>query len=280
MTATPSDPATHVGRTRVLHDVVTAATLERMAATLDWPVPGGDLPPLWHWLFACPPIPRADMGPDGHERLGLFMPDIAGALRMWAGSDIRFLAPVRVGDALAVRSTIASVVAKPQAARCLWFVDVAHEWHANGIAAIVDRQTIVYRVGDGAKPARAAAAPPPPAESPLRSIVFDDLDLFRYSALTFNSHRIHLDRAFCQQETGDARLVVHGPLLATLAAHGAQELLGAPLTRFSFRSRQPVREGERIGLFRQDAQPDRCALQIIGSDGSMRLEAQAWSATA
>lgn len=271
----PSEPAGCVGRSRTVEDRIGASVVERMAATLGIAAPTHQLPPLWHWLFANPAIPQADLGPDGHERLGLFMPDIPEALRMWAASDVRFFAPVRIGNAVSVSSSITGVTPKQRPDECLWFVDVTHEWAAAGAPALVDRQTVVYRVGAGARTAR----PPMRHESdvgiPLVKAQFDDTALFRYSALTFNSHRIHLDRTFCRDETGDGRLVVHGPLLASIAAGAARDMLGADLTSFRFQARYPVREGEEISVMCLKHDRDGCALRIVGPDGGVRLEAQA-----
>jgi 3-methylfumaryl-CoA hydratase len=271
-----TDLRNHIGRTRTACDIVTRSTLTRLAVTLGWEAPDHQVPPLWHWLFATPVVSKVDLGEDGHERLGLFMPDIPDALRMWAAGDVQFEAPIFVGDCVEARSTITRIVEKERPGERLWFVDVLHEYHVRQTVAVREVQTIVYRVRPSplmvkdAKPIIGIRRHPE-----ILSATFSDLDLFRYSALTFNSHRIHLDRAFCRQNMGDARLVVHGPLLATLAARAAEIVLEADLASFSFKARRPVREQERISIIPVSVAERECQLQIVGEDGGIRLEATA-----
>jgi 3-methylfumaryl-CoA hydratase len=244
-----------VGRNETADDVATASPPRALAATLEVPLPAaGVLPPLWHWLYFLP-MPRAsEIGPDGHARRGGFLPPVPLPRRMWAGSRMEFQAPLRVGDALQRRSTIEAVQSKQGQSGALVFVTVRHELHVNAATApaLTEWHDIVYR--EAPPPALAtpvvadavSAAPAEPAAGParapgdwLRVLVPDEVLLFRYSALTFNGHRIHYDRRYAMQQEGYPGLVVHGPLIATLL----MELLRAHL--------QP---GEQVQAFRFKAQ--------------------------
>ena len=208
-----------IGRSETVHDQVTAAPVAALAATLDHPaVPAGALPPRWHWLYCLPMHRQSDIGPDGHARRGGFLPPVPLPRRMWAGSQFEFHAPLHVGDAIERTSTIADVAAKPGRSGALVFVKVRHEVRRNGAAApaLVEFHDIVYR--EAPRP----DDPVPPPQAALldaawtRQVVPDDVLLFRYSALTFNGHRIHYDRQYVTQVEGYPGLIVHGPLIATL----------------------------------------------------------------
>ena len=215
-----------IGRTETVEDTATATPYGALAATLDWPAPPGQerpasgtpLPSLWHWLYFLPIYQQSEIGPDGHAKRGGFMPPVALPRRMWAGSDFIFNEPLRIGDHLSRTSTIADVKEKSGRTGALIFVKVRHEIRRNGATnvALTEHHNIVYRAaaqpGDAAPPPQAA-----PAESAWeRRIVPDDVLLFRYSALTFNGHRIHYDRQYVTEVEGYPGLIVHGPLIATL----------------------------------------------------------------
>jgi 3-methylfumaryl-CoA hydratase len=194
---------------------------------------------------------------------------------MWAGSTIRFIAPLRVNDMVEAQTTIADVVEKTTPRQRLHFVTLRHEYRNDAGPMIEDVQTLVYRVQiDGAR-TQEPAEKAPVDETILATFRLNDTELFRYSAVTFNSHRIHLDRAFCQAELGTPRLVVHGPLLATIAARAAATVLGRELTAFSFRARRPIFEDEEFIVALVASAPGECAVTIRGTDGSARLEATA-----
>jgi len=211
-----------IGRSETLRDTITAAPVRALTATLDHPAApvesGAPLPPLWHWLYFLPTHRQSEIGPDGHARRGAFLPPVPLPRRMWAGSQFEFRAPVRVGDAVERTSTIAEVSEKDGRTGKLIFVKVCHEVRRNGTRdpAIVEFHDIVYR--DARKPTD-VDPPPQPAERGApwqRETVPDDVLLFRYSALTFNGHRIHYDRRYVTEVEGYPGLVVHGPLIATL----------------------------------------------------------------
>jgi 3-methylfumaryl-CoA hydratase len=224
MNATPSalsELREWIGRRETVQDHIGATPVRALTATLDQPaapVPDGTpLPPLWHWLYFLPMHRQSEIGADGHARRGGFLPPVPLPRRMWAGSQFEFRSPVRVGDAVERTSTIADVTSKEGRSGPLVFVKVRHEVRCNGAAdpAIVEFHDIVYR--DAKK---AGDVDPPPTPAPQgewqRAIVPDDVLLFRYSALTFNGHRIHYDRRYVTEVEGYPGLIVHGPLIATL----------------------------------------------------------------
>lgn len=253
-----------IGRSERAHDLVTAAPCAALAATLDqapWhPSPGTPLPPLWHWLYFLPTPRRSELGPDGHAARGGFLPPVALPRRMWAGSQLAFHAPLRVGDALERRSTIESISEKSGRSGRLVFVRVRHEIARQGdeAPALTEHHDIVYR--DAPSPAAQPAATPPgtaqpaatqpaaPAPTPApegaawtRRWAPDDVLLFRYSALTFNGHRIHYDRRYVTEVEGYPGLVVHGPLIATLLLELLRERLpAARVLAYRFRAIRPT----------------------------------------
>lgn len=211
-----------IGRTESVDDVITATPCAALAATLDHPAErpasGFALPPLWHWLYFLPLHQQSEIGADGHARRGGFMPPVPLPRRMWAGSQFEFHAPIRVGDSVRRLSTISAVSEKSGRSGPLVFVKVRHEVFCNGNAspALTEFHDIVYR--EAARPGD-VTPPPVPAEKGAawqRRIVPDDVLLFRYSALTFNGHRIHYDRKYVTEVEGYPGLIVHGPLIATL----------------------------------------------------------------
>src|SRR5688500_7286872 len=190
-----------IGRTETVSDIVTPTPYAALSATLDRPAerpaPGTPLPALWHWLYFLPLHRQSEIGPDGHAKRGGFLPPVPLPRRMWAGSQFQFHEPVRVGDADTRDSMIHDVTEKPGRTGPLVFVKVRHEISREGASgvAITEFHDIVYREAPSKAPGADDVAPPPqaaPAESPWETKwVPDDVLLFRYSALTFNGHRIH-----------------------------------------------------------------------------------------
>jgi len=265
-----SDPRAWIGRIETVHDTIGPTPVIALTATLDHPaaavLTGVPLPPLWHWLYFLPMHRQSEIGPDGHAKRGGFLPPVPLPRRMWAGSQFEFRAPVRVGDAVARTSTIDDVTSKEGRSGKLVFVKVRHELRCNGAAdpAIVEFHDIVYREAK-----RPTDVEPPPQAAPTgaawqREIVPDDVLLFRYSALTFNGHRIHYDRKYVTEVEGYPGLIVHGPLIATLL----MDLLrrhapAAEVANFRFKAVRPTfdlhpfrlngqREGNTVKLWAQD----------------------------
>jgi 3-methylfumaryl-CoA hydratase len=238
-----------IGRTETLHDHVRATPVAALAATLDrspeWPPAGSVLPPLWHWLFFLPLHPHSEIGADGHPRRGGFLPPVPLPRRMWAGSQFEFRVPIRVGESIARTSTIEDVTVKSGRSGRLVFVKVRHDVCAQGDAepALREWHDIVYRESQGTGEAAAPAAAP--AESSWRRrIEPDPVLLFRYSALTFNGHRIHYDRDYATRVEGYPGLVVHGPLIATLLMDLLRrERPDAWVTAFRFKAVRPLFDG-------------------------------------
>lgn len=223
--ATVAHLQTWQGRSETLHDTATAQPIAALAATLDRgdapPVPGTPVPPLWHWLYFLPLARHSALGEDGHPRRGGFLPPVPLPRRMWAGGRLRWEAdnPLRVGQALSRTSTIESVVHKSGRSGELLFVQVEHRYDNPQGLALTEQHDIVYRpMPDPAAPAPAPQRPPLAGQEGAwaRSVTPDDVLLFRYSALTFNGHRIHYDRRYVTGVEGYPGLVVHGPLIATL----------------------------------------------------------------
>ncbi len=245
---TAQDLAGWIGRETLAHDVVTPGPVRGLLATIAStdiePAAGSAAPILAHWLYFLPYAPLADVGPDGHPKRGGFMPPIPLPRRMWAGSRLEFLKPLRVGAAVTRRSVIGDVKEKSGRTGALVFVRVDHEVSDEAGVVLRDSHDIVFR--DLPPPEAPASPPPPPTPAPenpqwARQVDPDPVLLFRYSALTFNGHRIHYDQPYVTQVEGYPGLIVHGPLLATLLVH---ELTtrhpGAALATFTFRAVKPV----------------------------------------
>ena len=237
-----SELSSWIGRSEAREDVVTAAPLAELSALLDRddPLPreGDAIPPLAHWLYFLDTHRQSGLGPDGHPRRGEFLPPVPLPRRMWAGSRLEFLRPLAVGTRATRKSTIKDVSVKEGRSGTLVFVTVRHEISdAKGIA-ITDEHDIVYR-GEGGGIAAPVAAPG--NEAWRREIHPDPVLLFRYSAVTFNGHRIHYDHPYVTQVEGYPGLIVHGPLIATLLV----DLLRrnrpqANLRRYTFRAMRPL----------------------------------------
>jgi 3-methylfumaryl-CoA hydratase len=266
MSESSQDLAAWLGRTDQHRDVVTAGPLDRLSATLDRSDPpytaGDPVPPLGHWLFFLPDARQSEIGPDGHPKRGGFLPPVHHLpRRMWAGSRVTFPGEIRVGDAIERRSVIAAIKEKAGRASPLVFVTVRHEiGRANEPPAIIDEHDIVYR-GLDAAPAGTPPEPPPAGAWRLR-LAPDAVQLFRYSALTFNSHRIHYDRTYVTGVEGYPGLVVHGPLIATLLVDLIRrQAPAARVDSFSFRAVSPLFDGNEMSV---NADPP-------GADGRMKL---------
>ncbi|MBU9309093.1 FAS1-like dehydratase domain-containing protein [Burkholderia multivorans] len=211
-----------IGRREDSVDRITPAPIRLLRATLDDAEPSAlpdTLPPLWHWLYFLPGERQSNIGTDGHARRGGFLPPVALPRRMWAGGRLQFLRPLAVDTPIQRRSTIANVQSKSGRSGQLVFVTVLHEiGDAQGVA-IREEQDIVYR--DAPPPAAAGTPAPAPQPAPTdeqysRIVTPDPVLLMRFSALTFNGHRIHYDRPYAMEEEGYPGLVVHGPLIAML----------------------------------------------------------------
>jgi len=267
------------GRSEDAQDTAAPSTAGQLAATLDWPqapAVGDELPALWHWTMFTPRAAQSAIGPDGHPRKGGFLPPVPLPRRMWAGGRLEWQAPLRVGDSVRRTSTIASITHKSGRSGDLVFVTVRHVLTGPQGPALTEEQDIVYR--PAARPGDAVAAPQPaPADAAWsRRIDVDPVMLFRYSAVTFNGHRIHYDRSYATHEEGYPGLVVHGPLIATLLADLARrERPNSPLQRFSFRALRPTFDLNPFHVCGQPAADGRSA-NLWGRDheGALTMQAE------
>lgn len=231
-----------IGRTESRRDRIDPVAVDRLELTLDREptlTAGDPLPPMWHTLAFADVVRHARLGPDGHPERGGFLPPVALPRRMWAGSRIRYDAPVPIGADAQRISTIDDVAIKEGKSGTLCFVTVSHETTVDGVVCMTEEQDLVYR-DDPAPDAPKPSPKPAPTDAEVsESFTPSEVQLFRYSALTFNGHRIHYDRTYAHEVEGYDGLVVHGPLTAALLADLAVRTAG-PLREFSFRGTSPL----------------------------------------
>ena len=274
-----------IGREDIRHDRVEASSVSRWLATLDRSAPAdGSVPQAHHWCLCLPDAPTATLGADGHplreDSDDSFLPPIPLPRRMWAASKVEFLAPLLPGQSVMRRSRVASITEKQGGTGKLVFAEVAHETHGDGELAVRETQSIVFREP---APAGVAPAPPPPGDGSFdpsawethRLLMPSEALLFRYSALTFNSHRIHYDLPYATLAEGYRGLVVHGPLTATLLLDLAARHFGDnALTRFDFRGTSPAICGEGLHLVLRGTS-DAIELGAFAADGRQVMAATA-----
>lgn len=233
-----------VGRIEQACDTITPRQARQMAATLGSDGlalnQGDPLPPLWHWMGWQNDTQMAGLGPDGHPARGGFLPPIALERRMWAGGRLQFHGPLKIGLPLQRRSEILKVAQKTGATGDMVFVTVGHHIHGPDGLAVTEEQDIVYRaMPDDFTPPSPMIAPDAPAWDVSMSM--DTARLFRYSALTFNAHRIHYDLPYARDVEKYPGLVVHGPMQAMLLMAAAREhAAGANPASFGFRGIRPL----------------------------------------
>lgn len=276
---TLEDYSAWVGREETRTDVLTAMPVAALNALLDRdeapPEPGDPIPPLAHWLYFLPLHRQSLIGPDGHMSRGEFLPPVPLPRRMWAGSRLEFLRPLRVGAHATRVSRIASVKTKQGRSGALVFVTVRHEIAVDGQVALTDEHDIVYR-GEGGK-AVADAVPAPPDAAWRREIRPDPVLLFRYSAITLNGHRIHYDHPYTTRVEGYPGLIVHGPLIATLLVDLLRRNVpGAVLRTFRFRALRPLFDTAPFAtLGMPEATAGAARLWTRDAEGAMTMEAEA-----
>jgi 3-methylfumaryl-CoA hydratase len=246
---------------------------QAMHATLDArdapPRAGDALPACWHWLYFLDAAPSRELGTDGHPARGGFLPPVPLPRRMWAGSRLEFLAPVALGSTVRKVSRVVAVEEKAGRSGRLCFVTVEHETFAAVDLAIRERQDIVYREASReSQQVRAEAAPS--GANWERTWTLDAPRLFRYSALTFNSHRIHYDRNYAMNEEGYPGLVVQGPLLAMLMLELVRERWPARrIATFEFRALAPLFDDGKPVRVCAAAEAERVALWVADADGGL-----------
>lgn len=279
MTTTTDDYSAWIGRTEIVEDDLSPAAALAAAATLDdttTPLSQGNaLPPLWHWFYFLPKTPQAKLGSDGHPQRGGFMPPIPYPRRMFAGARLRFHRPLVTGQPARREGVIRNVSQKTGRSGSLAFVTVGYTYHQHGHLCLDEEQDIVYREPGPPVPAPPSIdLPPVPAGAWSRLITPDPRLLFRFSALTFNAHRIHYDRPYAMTEEGYPGLVVHGPLTAILLLELVRHHTSRPITGFSFRGQAPLFD---LAPFRLVGLPagHQIELQAQGPDGQTAMTATA-----
>lgn len=210
----------HVGRSETLSCNIAHHTAAALAATLDVEAPeeGTPLPPLWHWIYFLPAVRQSDLGPDGHPLQGGLIPHMPLPRRMWASSRLTYQRDLLVGTDATRTATLTSLELKQGQSGTLIFAKVRNEISDGTGTALIEEQDIVYREAAVPGAAQAPAKPAPATSQWEQRVQPDTRLLFRYSALTFNAHRIHYDRPYTTEVEGYPGLLVHGPLIATLLA--------------------------------------------------------------
>jgi len=282
-----------LGRSEITTDRVDLQRVQQLAASLDLDhqrfASGSVLPPLWHWIFATPVSSLHQAGPDGHTARGGFLPPIDLPRRMWAGSRLQWHSDVQVDEPIRRHSTVTAIEPKTGRSGSLVFVTVRHSWHCQDRLVIDEEQDIVYRdipqiESPQANRRQAARVWRENLEGAARlasrngmsearcRLQADEVLLFRYSALTFNSHKIHYDRRHCVEVEKYPGLIVHGPLMACLMAGLAWFQSGCERPKyFAFRAVSPVFDGEPVDIVsRQHA--FSASEDLLGSMPAVRAE--------
>ena len=286
-------------RTRVREDIIAPWPAQAMLGLLDRDprtlAVGDPLPLGWHWLYFKQPLRASDLGTDGHERRGAFMPEVDLPRRMWAGGTLRALRPARIGGAAELRSEIGEVKEKRGRSGRLVFVTVRHALVQDGRACVEEDQVIVYRqagprVATGVlRPQPAPPQPPVAIPEPTpewrESFLPTRVTLFQFSALTYNGHRIHYDHPYVTEREGYRDLLVHGPLTALLLLDAVRRHTARPVSRFRYRALAPLYVGQPITLAaRSDAAgasnadrapatppPDERIVEALRPDGTVAM---------
>lgn len=270
-----------INRSETVTDIITATPFAALAATLDEesvrPSQGTALPPLWHWLYFLPIHKQSELGPDGHALRGGFLPPVTRPRRMWAGGQFKFYSPLRIGDRVKRRSTIVSISEKIGRSGGLTFVKVRHDIFCNDASSIsmTEYHDIVYKDANKSRGSDTKTIQTIDKSSTWsRKIVPDDVLLFRYSALTFNGHRIHYDRQYATEIEHYPGLIVHGPLIATFLIDLLRENLPERMVLdFEFRAIYPTFDLNPFSV--HGLQVDENTIELWACDHERHLTMQA-----
>ena len=270
-----------VGRTERTTDHVDADRVSKMHATIsdDSPlIQVGDLVPLlWHWMFFPAVAHRGELGRDGHPKKGGFLPPIDLPRRMWAGGRLEFSKAIAVGEVLDRTSTIKSIAPKQGRSGKMVFVTVEHQINCGGSNRLTEQHDIVYRED----PNSTSNSAPSYIDAPSSwehtfDIIPDPVTLFRYSALTFNGHRIHYDRKYCNEVEGYPGLVVHGPLIATyLVKLLTERYPNVDVDAFQFRAMKPIFDLHSFSVFSEQQSEAEIMLWAADHEGHVNMKANA-----
>ncbi|WP_106401695.1 acyl-CoA dehydrogenase [Actinocorallia populi] len=252
----------------------------RVAAVLDDPLDprdGAALPVLWHWAFATPTAPTGDLGPDGHPRIPSGGPTKGLPRRMWAGGRVRVLGDLELGADVTRASSVLRAERKRARSGELMVVTVEHRLGRDGETLLVEEQDLVYRAQGAPVPLpEGSHREPAPEGGWAEELVRTPVDLFRFSAVTFNSHRIHYDHAYATAEEGYPALVVHGPLSAMTLAGSVRARTGRELAGFSFRATAPLFVDVPFTIVGAPAgEEDVYDLKVVRNDGTTAMTATA-----
>jgi 3-methylfumaryl-CoA hydratase len=269
-----------IGATDTAEEEISLFPALALAATLDDTETqfgiGSPLPPVWQWFYFLPKAPQSKLGPDGHPERGGFMPPIDLPRRMFAGARMKFLKPLVIGKTARRDAEILKVSQKEGRTGKLAFVTVGYKISQDGVPCIEEEQDIVYREPGAQVPAPTPVAlPPQPDGAWTRTITPDPRLLFRFSALTFNAHRIHYDRPYAMSEEGYPGLVVHGPLTAIFLMELVRKHGGRPVASFSFRGQAPLFDLAPFRLVGAPTAPTTVELEAHGPDGKTAMSAVA-----
>lgn len=262
-----------VGRKETAVDIITESLLERFNKTVlrDEAIRGGPTAGI-HWCLSPPTVSISDVGEDGHPKKGGFLPPIPLTYRMWASGKINFQKPLPFNQPVSRCSEILDVKLKQGRAGPLIFVDVGHQFTMGEEEYLYETQTLVYKDSSGAGTPTILEEPEIISE---RTLYPDSVLLFRYSALTFNGHRIHYDYPYATNEEGYPDLVVHGPMIATFLMHFAAECATRRrLLSFQFRGVSPAFSGRPLRLIASKVDHG-LSLEARGEDGRLIMKATA-----
>ena len=265
-----------IGREQTVDEVIDPVAVRRLELTFGrTPTlgPGDALPPMWHPLAFADVVPHGGLGEDGHPARGGFLPPVALPRRMWAGSRIEYHAPLSIGALARRTSRIENVVIKEGSSGTLCFVTVEHVTEADGHACMTEQQDLVYRDDPAAGAPKPTPRPAPTDATASETITPSEVQLFRYSAVTFNGHRIHYDRRYAHDVEGYDGLVVHGPFTAALLAELAVRI-GGGLRSFSFRGTSPLLDTAPFTIHARPG-PDGTDLWAAGPTGGLAMTATA-----
>jgi 3-methylfumaryl-CoA hydratase len=267
-----------LGRQETLEETLASGPAQGLAATLnldpaDFAAEGTILPPVWNWLYFLPRAPSHNIGPDGHPKRGGFLPPITLARRMWAGSRCTFHHDLHVGDRVTKTSTILKISEKQGRTGTMFFVTVGHVIRVGASLAYEEEQDIVYM--DIPK----VFTPPEPVALPTctwhHSVALDPVFLFRFSALTFNGHRIHYDRDYAMGVENYPGLVVHGPLQAILAFQFARlEQADRKPQAFRFKGVRPLFDFDALSFHGAQSGPEATQIYAANGENAVTMEAQ------
>lgn len=267
-----------IGRTEVVEDLITAWPVKALEATFDLPDQawrsGDPIPPMWHWLFFLSTTRRSQLGPDGHAERGGFLPPVELPRRMFAGGRTEFPAPLRIGQTARRTGTVTSIEEKEGRSGRLVFVTVRFEVETDDGPAVLEEQDLVYR-----EAAVGSQVPTPGGDAItgaawMQTITPDPAMLFRFSALTFNGHRIHYDYPYVSDLEGYPGLIVHGPMTALWLLGLSVANDPRPVSRFSFSGRSPLFCDDPVSLRGGLTQDDSAALSAWSSDRRLAMTAE------